>query len=152
MQKQNKKISEKQYFIEACFSDNLQSFYKQYVDEKPDRIQYFNVIGEELTHKYWSPSIYCVETKEELTVDNIDVLISYWTPFVWKSIRKELLVDSRNKEAFECQNIDCSCNDCFFLVRKYSYCNKLLKDINIHSNNCNINNQKCFVHRKNVKI
>lgn len=51
-------------------------------------------------------------------------------------------------EAFECQKIDCSCNDCKFLDRQNKMCLKFNKIIKIHPNLCHPQNQSCFIHRK----
>jgi len=143
--------SEKQFFIYACFVDDLQQFYQDWVEQgrKAGRIQFFNKIEDgKLTHKYWLPSKICCETHEELTKENIDIKVGYWLPFLWKPIRKDLRQQAVKYEVLECQKIDCSCNDCKFLERAENWCNKLNKKISINENLCHIQNQDCFEHRR----
>lgn len=142
--------SEKQYFIHACLSDDLQVFYRNWIDQKKDRIQYFTSLNGVLEHRYWIPSNICVESGEVLTADNIDVMVGYWTPNIWKPIRKDLKVASAKEEAFLCQKIDCSCNDCAFLDRKNKWCSKFDKETAIKPNLCHPENQDCFKHRKEL--
>ena len=75
--------SEKQFFIYACFVDDLQQFYQDWIEQgkKAGRIQFFDKgIDGKLTHKYWRPSNICCESGELLTKENIDVKVGYWTP------------------------------------------------------------------------
>ena len=76
---------------------------------------------------------------------------------------------------YELQKIDCNCNDCKFMVRdfekyksfnwlhtnekgqvmntshrvNYGNCSKLNKPVSFIPNNCQIETQNCFEHRKN---
>ena len=104
----------KKHFIDACFADDLQKWYSDWIEEKKDRIQFFTT-DDGYRHRSWLPSDTCCYSGEKLTRDNIDVLVGYWTPFMWKPIRKDLRVQAQREEAYECQLIDCSCNDCAFL-------------------------------------
>jgi len=141
--------SSKKIFIHACFVDDLQSFYKQWIEQSKGRMQFFDIgYNGELEHQNWLPSKICCETGEELTKENIDVKIGYWTPFTWKPVRKDLKEKAMKYEAFECQKIDCSCNDCKYLDRENAYCKKLYKWVRINANMCHPKNQKCFVHRR----
>lgn len=143
--------SEKQFFIYACFIDDLQTFYQDWVEQgrKAGRIQFFYIGSDgELTHKYWMPSKNCCESGEELTDENIDVKVGYWTPFLWKPIRTDLKQQAMKFEALECQKIDCSCNDCKHLDRAKGWCNKLDKKTIINENLCHPQNQNCFEHRR----
>lgn len=143
--------TEKQLFIHACFADNLQDFYKEYIKQggKKGRAQLFDTDGNgKLIHKYWCPSNICCESKEILTPENIDIKISYWFPFIWKPIRSDLKIKAMKDEAFGCQMIDCSCNDCKHLNREKSLCNKFNKKIIINPNTCHPQNQNCFEHRR----
>ena len=143
--------SEKQFFIYACFVDDLQQFYQDWVEQgkKAGRIQYFRQDADgNLTHLYWCPSNICCESGELLTKESIDVKIGYWTPNIWKPIRKDLKQEAMRFEAFECQKIDCSCSDCKYLDRAKSWCNKLDKKTSIDANLCHIQNQNCFEHRR----
>ena len=82
--------SEKQFFIYACFVEDLQQFYKDWVEQgrKVGRIQFFDIGSDgKLTHKHWKPSNICCESGEVLTKENIDVKVGYWLPFLWKPIR-----------------------------------------------------------------
>lgn len=143
----------KTLFIEACFCKDLQSFYSGLLLNKPGWKQYFDVLPcGLLIHKFWQPSRICCESGEELTAENIDVKVGYWTPFVWKPIRKDLKHDAMKIEALECQKIDCSCNDCKHLDRAKSWCNKLEKKTDIIENMCHPQNQQCFEHRKSQTI
>jgi hypothetical protein len=99
-------------------------------------------------HKYWLPSNKCCVTGEILTKDNIDVKISYWTPFVWKPIRKDLRREAMRQEAYECQKIDNNCNDCLYLNRNELQCDKMNKKVKINPNICSPENVNCFKHRK----
>lgn len=142
-----KNLTEKQYFILACLSNSIQDFYKEYVSLSKGSLQLFDCLSnEELSHKSWSPSNICCESGEMLTMENIDVKVGYWTPFLWKPIRKDLKKQAMKFEALECQKIDCSCNDCGHLNRSASWCNKLNKETKIHSNLCHPQNQECFKH------
>lgn len=63
------------------------------------------------------------------------------------------------------QKIDCNCNDCLFMTRdmtkmpqkgvpcpiNYGYCEKFAKSVSFIPSHCSIENQKCFVHRKDGK-
>jgi hypothetical protein len=143
--------SEKQFFIYACFVDNLQQFYKDWIEQgrKAGRIQFFDVLGNGMFfHKYWMPSNICCESGDILTTDNIDIKVGYWFPHLWKPIRKDLKQQAMKFEALECQKIDCSCNDCKYLDRVKSWCNKLDKKTNINGNFCHPQNINCFEHRR----
>jgi len=143
--------SEKQFFIYACFVDDLQQFYQDWIEQgkKAGRIQFFDKgIDGKLTHKYWRPSNICCESGELLTKENIDVKVGYWTPNLWKPVRKDLKQEAMKFEALECQKIDCSCNDCKYLERTNSYCNKLDMQVIVNSNSCHAQNQGCFEHRR----
>lgn len=145
-------LSEKDYFIHACFVNDLQVFYKDWIEQKTGRIQFFDSMNNILIHKYWKPSNICCESGEILNKENIDVKISYWTPFIWKPIRKDLKQQAMKYEAFECQKIDASCNDCKYLDRMKSWCNNLEKEIIINENLCHVQNQQCFIHRKEITL
>jgi hypothetical protein len=143
--------SEKQFFIYACFVDDLQQFYNDWVEQgrKAGRIQFFNTESDgKLTHKYWQPSNICCESGEVLTKENIDVKVGYWLPYLRKPIRKDLKQQAMKFEALECQKIDSSCSDCKHLDRAKSWCNKLDKKTNINENLCHPQNQHCFEHRQ----
>ena len=149
-------MKEKDYFLDACFSDNLQEWYSNYIKEKPSRLQNFTVIEEmkddeiitTYTHKYWMPSSFCRSTKEKLNRDDAVVTHGYWTPFCWFPIHKNLKREHELNEAYECQKIDQSCNDCAFFDRANSHCKKLNKPTQANPNICADN--PCFVHRKDV--
>jgi hypothetical protein len=141
-----KQLSEKDYFIQACFSDNLSEFYEKWIKEKPDRQQFFN----NLFHKYWIPSKYCCESGVLLSIDTIAIRISYWTPFIWKPIHKDLLQKSKQFESHECQLIDTNCNDCKYLNREGSACIKFDKLVKLSPNICQPENSNCFIHRKST--
>ena len=144
-------LSEKEFFISACFADDLQLFYKQWIEKgkKNGRIQFFEARDDGLLiHKYWKPSNICCETGEKLTKDDIDVKVGYWTPYIWKPVKKDVKQYSAMKEIVECQKIDCSCNDCLYLNRSEKKCDLFNNQIQINVNTCEVNNQKCFKHRK----
>ena len=138
---------EREYFFDACFSEDLQQFYKDYVSEKKDRIQLFDEYAGKLEHKYWKPSNICTESGDKLDRKTIDVKVSYWTPNLWKPIRKDLKAKAQKEEAYACQTIDCSCNDCAFLDRAKSFCTKKNKRTEIWSNTAQPQNLECFKHR-----
>lgn len=143
--------SERQFFLYACFVDDLQKFYRDWIEQgkKSGRIQFFDVAPNgTLTHKYWRPSNICCESGEVLTNDNIDIKVGYWTPNLWKPIRKDLRQEAIKFEALECQKIDVSCNDCKHLDRTNKHCNKLNKKVSIKPNACHPQNQNCFEHRR----
>jgi hypothetical protein len=64
----------------------------------------------------------------------------------------------------ELQKIDCSCNDCGFMVRdlsrpplkgtkapiSYGTCSKFNKEVTFIPGVCQLETQKCFVHRKDT--
>jgi hypothetical protein len=99
-------LSEKQYFIHACFVHDLQQFYKQWIEQKKGRIQYFTTTPNGLLqHKYWQPSSTCCQSGQLLSPNNIDVKIGYWTPFTWKPILPQLKQQAMKDEAYQCQLI-----------------------------------------------
>jgi hypothetical protein len=81
------------------------------------------------------------------------------------------------ESVFELQKTDCNCNDCWHLTRNlakykefdylytnkkgqvtspshrinYGFCNSQNKDVSFIPNVCQIENQKCFLHRKEKK-
>jgi hypothetical protein len=141
--------SERQFFVYACFVPDLQQFYNDWIEQAKGRAQFFDVGSDgKLTHKYWQPSNICCESGEVLTNENIDVKIGYWVPYIWKPIRKDLKQKAMKFEAYECQKIDCSCNDCLHLERSKSWCNKFDKKTTINGNICHPQNQECFEHRR----
>ena len=143
--------SERQYFIHACFEEDLQKFYSEWVGQRSGRMQLFDVSSEGmLVHKYWNPSNICCESGELLTREDMDVKIGYWHPHVWKPIRKDLKAQAMAKEALDCQSIDCSCNDCKFFDRGGSMCKKFGRATVATVNTCHPQNQDCFEHRRLV--
>mgnify|MGYP001578250881 CR=1 FL=1 len=142
--------SEKQYFIYACFVDNLQNFYKEWAEQgrKSGRIQFFDTKGDgALEHKYWKPSNICQISGDVLTNETIDIKVGYFTPFIWKPVHKNFLLKAKKEEAFECQKIDCSCSDCKFVDRENSFCNKFNWKTKIFAGSCHPQNIGCFQHR-----
>ncbi|HMT02298.1 MAG TPA: hypothetical protein PKD00_03160 [Burkholderiales bacterium] len=139
--------TDKQFFIYACFVDDLQSFYKDWIEQKRSRKQFFYEWEEgELEHLIWSPSKICSESREILTKENIDIRISYWSSY-WFPIHKDLKVEAAKQEAFECQKIDTSCNDCKFLDRPNSRCKRYNRQVQICPNTAQ-DHFHCFEHRK----
>ena len=73
---------------------------------------------------------------------------------------------------YELQKLDCNCNDCGFMVRcnalrekwdklyegrlnasyriNYGHCTKFLKTVSFIPNNCQLETQNCFKHRKDL--
>lgn len=73
---------------------------------------------------------------------------------------------------FELQKIDCNCNDCVFMIRNfakmqswdylhpnqekashrinYGRCEKLNKEVTFIPNNCQLETQQCFKHRREL--
>jgi hypothetical protein len=142
-------MTEKQWFIEACFTDDLQGLYKRYISEVRGAEQFFNgTLIRELTHKYWLPGNICKYSGEKLTKDNIDIAIGYWTPFSWRPVLKRYKEIYLKNEYFACQCIDCSCNDCISLDRAKKLCTKYNKTVSIKPNTCQPQNINCFIHRK----
>ena len=142
----NKK--ERDYFLDACFSDNLQEWYSNYIQEKPSRVQQFIKVNGRWEHRYWIPSNICRATKKKLDKSDAVVAHGYWTPNCWFPIHKDLKREYELSEAYECQKIDAACNDCGFFDRANSWCNKLNKPTHPAPNFCQ--NNSCFVHRKDV--
>src|SRR3990172_3889301 len=139
-------MTEKESFIEACFSENIIKFYKENVD--PQKLDFWD--EEKITHKYWLPSKNCCQTGELLTKDNMDIKIGYWTPFIWKPVRKDLKKEVMKKEALLCQEIDCSCNDCLHFQRtngKKGICISKNIPVTAWVSTCHPQNQQCFKHR-----
>lgn len=143
-----RELTEKEYFIEACLSDDLQDFYQNWIKEKPNRIQFFYNINGYLLHKYWFPNNKCSETNQQLNKENIDIRIGYWSPFGWKPVYKEIKQETMKNEAYNCQLIDKNCNDCMFLNRNNKQCTKLNKTVKLNPNICQPENDECFKHRK----
>lgn len=135
-------------FIELCFCDDLQSEYKQYIANEPNKMQLFRVENNQLVHRKWIPSKYCCYSNDELTKDFIDIIIGYWQPNIWKPIRKDLLLEAKNLEVLFCQKIDQNCNDCGYLVRNTNSCLVDNKSLNIHA--LMACNNECFKHRKEM--
>ncbi len=144
--------SDREYFLYACFVPDLQVFYNEWIEQggkKKGRIQYFDILPDgRLEHKYWKPSNKCCQSGELLTNKDIDIKASYWTPNLWKPIRKDLLAEAKKAESFECQNIDCSCNDCKWLNRADSWCTKFDKKTRAEVNIACPENINCFEHRR----
>jgi hypothetical protein len=144
-------LSEQKYFILACFADDLQEFYREWVNQKKDRIQFFEEFRLPVyEHKYWMPSKICCESGEVLTEDNISIKVGYWTPHLWKPINKDLLQEAKKLEAYECQKIDCSCSDCISFKRETGdkgECLKFNKKITAWPNTACPQNLRCFKHR-----
>jgi hypothetical protein len=145
--------SKKQYFLHACFADDLQEYYKEYIAQKFNRKQEFNELPNGvLIHKDWCPSRICRHSKQTIeSIDDLDVFVGYWTPHCWYPVKKEFRKIGMDLEAYECQLIDCSCNDCVFLDRANILCTKFNKPTFILPNHCHPQNQDCFKHRKASK-
>jgi hypothetical protein len=156
-------MTEKELFIEACFTSDLQNFYKNYILEKPSRLQEFvnssfiknQKINEDVLSTFilvkwkWQPSNICRFTGTHLIKYETGITYSYWGG-IWYPCLNTQIKAQQKYEAYECQKIDCSCNDCLFLNRiniKKGKCIKLNKEVNIFPNTCQIENQECFVHR-----
>lgn len=147
-------LSEKEYFILACFSLDIQHFYREWIEQgrKQGRFQFFDTDNKGLlVHKYWVPSNICCHTKQLLTQDTIEVKVGYWTPFLWKPVHKDYRQLAQKQEAYNCQIIDASCSDCYYLQRDTSWCKKMDKKVSVEPNLCHPQNQECFTHRKDIK-
>ena len=145
-------LSRKEYFLSACMASDLQGWYKEYINQKPSRLQEFNELPNGiLTHHYWCPSNICRHSKEVITdINDLDVFIGYWTPQCWFPVKKEYKKIGMQLEAYECQLIDCNCNDCAFFDRSTSKCNKFDKTVSPKPNTCQPDTQECFLHRKDL--
>lgn len=139
--------TDKQVFIEACLSENLQTYYAQYIAERPTREAAFSKENGVLVHKQWRPSPRCTVTGGRLTSTNIDVIAGYWTPHLWKPVRKDLRASAMKEEAYQCQLLDTSCNDCKHLVRADGKCGKFDTPVYLGVNESCPQNAKCFEHR-----
>lgn len=144
-------MSERSDFIEACFTLDLQEWYREWISKKGDRLQFFykGIIG--YTHLFWNPSSRCRASGQILTKENIDIYVGYWTPNCWFPIHKDLLKEHKRSEAYECQKIDCSCNDCAHFKREVGssgHCEVLNKKVIAYSNTCCPENSECFLHRR----
>lgn len=141
--------NEKELFKQACFSNNLQDFYRECVNKKTIGIQNLYVYKEIFNHRYWNVTRTCSFSFVELNEENFDFKISYWYPFIWTPVRKDLKEKSIKQIAYECQKIDKSCNDCANLDRQKDLCK--IKNIKVNSklfsNTCMPNNENCFRHR-----
>jgi hypothetical protein len=139
--------TEREYFIDACFCEDLPKWYKEYVAEKPSRIQHF--FQDTLIHLYWNPSEICRHSGIKLTKENIDIVQGYWTPYTWFPVHKDFKKACYEQEAFVCQNIDMNCNDCIYLNRNETLCILSLdKKVSFIPNTCMPENMNCFKHRK----
>lgn len=152
-----KNLSEREYFIEACFAEDLQSWYKEWVYQKKDRVQFFNFrLGSEgiYEHNSWCPSKVCCDSGKTLIKEDMDVKSGYWTPHLWKPIHKDLLKEAKAFEAMQCQIIDADCNDCKYFKRgkelgtgiTEGLCLKFNYPTKGYVNVCSGKN--CFEHRK----
>lgn len=151
-------LTEREYFIEACFCDDLQLFYSEYVKQKKDRIQVFSELSNGvLGHLYWIPRNICTGCEKELTRDNIDIIMGYWHPFSWRAVHKDCAKAAKDREVHWCQSIDADCNDCKHFERikligastPASYlgnCKKFNKETIAYVNLCT--RHECFEHRK----
>lgn len=157
--------TDKQYFIEACFSDNLQDFYREYLRENIAKVNHFKLpcginvyqaIANKtilLEHWFWSPSNTCIKSGEKLTTENIDVHVGYWYP-LWKPIHKDYAKKYKEDEVYACQSIDMNCNDCINFKRiegNHGECTiKNNEKIITNPNACSPQNTNCFKHRKTI--
>lgn len=74
------------------------------------------------------------------------------------------VTDLKKEGLYELQRIDCNCNDCYFLQRdlsclpdkgkpspiNYGNCQKFNKPVSFIPATCQIETQKCFIHRKDI--
>jgi hypothetical protein len=142
-------MNKKELFKKLCLSDNRDAVYTEYLKKSKGLIQNlevnqdgkYNFIG-------FCPSKYCCESGDELNSENIAIKVGYWTPNLWKPIRKDLLKAAQTEEAYECQIIDTSCNNCIHLSRNESKCLKKGVSVVIMANTCCPHNADCFEHRK----
>ncbi len=149
--------TEQQYFKYACFCDDLQLFYRQWIEQKQDRIQFFDIsLDGKYKHRYWIPSKICSYSDELLNEENLVIKIGYWTPFCWTLVKNTLLNEAKTLETLFCQTVDCSCNDCKFFERKdqnNGLCNKKENIfVKAYPNMAQPNNLECFEHRKGFKL
>ena len=127
-------MTDKELFISQCFSDIKDKSEVKYPDNK-DRL--------------WIPSNKCSHCSKLIDLEDIDIKVGYWFP-VWRSVHKDCLKEAKSLEVFECQKIDCSCNDCFFFKREKEskgYCNKKNIKVTAWSNTNQPQNVDCFKHR-----
>jgi chaperonin GroEL (HSP60 family) len=93
----------------------------------------------------------CRYTGKEIDLKDFDITQSYWTPFVVYVCDKRVKQEGKSNETYECQKIDCNCNDCKFFQRikqSNGYCDKKKVKVFGHPNTTNPHNIECFVHRK----
>lgn len=146
------KASERQYFILACFSGDLQTFYQQWIGRKKDRIQFFWQRPDgTLEHHYWWPGPVCCHSGQRLDPGRTAIKVGYWRPHLWRPIHPDYLQQAQKIETLACQQIDCSCNDCRFFERsreQYGHCKKFDKPTIAYPNQCCPENLTCFEHRR----
>ena len=104
----------------------------------------------------YSPWTICRYCNKKIEEKDFDITQTY---FYWLrcSCHKRCKVDWEKKEAYECQNIDKACNDCWYFNR--DKINKrewkcIIKWDNKQSNQkmCIIENEYCFLNRKNIDM
>lgn len=80
------------------------------------------------------------------TVKNCEIVNSYWSK-LWRICHTKCLPKYKEM-CIEQQKIDTNCNDCKFLNRKNTSCNKFNKKVKPSNNYCQVWNIDCFEHRK----
>lgn len=89
----------------------------------------------------------CYFCKEPIkSVKECEIINSFWST-LWRPCHTKCLPKYKEM-CIEQQTIDTNCNDCKFLNREESTCNKLNKKVKPSNNYCQPENINCFVHRK----
>lgn len=147
-------MSKQKIFQELCYVKYLQETYNNYIKKRILNIQEFHkhTITQELLHLKYNPSNICISCKKEIMRCDFDIYSSYWSN-LWFPIHIFCKKQYEDYNKYECQCIDCNCNDCKFFKRElnnnYGTCLKFFKRVNNVPNNCYLNNFDCFVHRLN---
>lgn len=102
----------------------------------------------------WVLSDYCTYSNQQLTPETISTYRQYWWPFALTAVHKDYQKEAERSCILECQKLDMSCNDCFFMKRidqKNGDCTKLNKAVKLWPNFPMYSlNKECFKHRKEI--
>ena len=147
-------MNEKDIFKKACYSTDIQVLYKECLKRRWLSMQILEEYGGVISHPLWRLSTKCHQCKEEIEEKDFAYFASYWTPHLWRPVHKECRNECKFNDAYECQKIDCSCNDCGHFDRisqQKGTCTKFDKKVTPWANTCCPQNLECFTHRKDMK-
>lgn len=101
-------MDKRDYFIKACYSDIPSGFYGYYIWLKNQGLD------EQVAYsmsRNCDPSNVCRFCRERISEGDFDVTPAYWGGGMYPC-HKKCKKDGVKREAYDCQLIDASCNDC----------------------------------------